>query len=577
MLFDEANYPPAVAPSSCSGCKTYYVDGTNGSDSNSGLTPVLAYKTVAKATTVVAAGDTVLIRKGLYREGINMTNRASGSAGKPITFGAYGDGEVILDGSTKVTWTLGSGTVSTAAPGFTPIGVVVNEVPLKQTSSAANVTSGSGRWHYGSGVLTADLGTASPNSADVVVPKSANAQEHIYFYNNDYLTFKGLTIRGSGSNGIWGYGGNVTVESCVIKFNGKAAVSFLKTGAADNKVLTSHIYHNVLLNWPRGNNGYATAGGGWPGTVIWWAGKNPVARGNIVHMNGGEGILTYGTQAGVTTGGAVFEQNMVYDNWSVNMYVDNQVNAVIRNNLIFNHPVDTSNFYNNNASLAKFSVCLMLADEYNSSDGTNNHANLSGTQVYNNIIAGCRIGIRDYSEGSPTIAYHGLKNTVIANNTIIMPYDRTPFTNGGTDVFGIYLLDNGSQNTNTKIQNNIVYGFTGDPLVFSEYAGAIPGVSLNYNQYYSATGTNIFGYGPSWTETTYASWKSVTGADANSKYGDPLLVDVTKFRATGTAPYDYANANLGSGSPAAGAGTAQSAFNFNFTGATRSTWNIGAY
>jgi hypothetical protein len=528
--------------------------------------------------SLVAAGDTVLIRKGLYREGINMTSGGSGSAGKPITFGAYGDGEVILDGSKAVTWTLSSGTVSTASPGFTPSAVVVNEVPLKQTTSAANVTSGSGRWYFGSGVLTADLGTASPNSADVVVPNNTNAQEHVYFYNNDYLTFKGLTIRGSGSNGIWGYGNNITIESCVIKFNGKAAVSFQSDGGVNNKVLTSHIYHNVLTNWPRGNNGYASAGGGWPGTVIWWSGLNPVARGNIVHMNGGEGILTYGTQAGVTTGGALFEQNMVYDNWSVNIYVDNQVNAVIRNNFIFNHPPNTANYINGNASLAKFSVCMMLADEYNSSDGTNNHANLSGTQVYNNIIAGCRIGIRDYSEGTPTQQYHGMKNAVIANNTIIMPYDKAPYAAAGSDIFGIYLVDNGNNNTNSRIQNNIIYGFTGDPLMFSEYSGTIPGININYNEYYSVTGSTMFGYGPSWISATWATWKSVTGADANSKYANPLLVDVTQFRASGTTPYDYANANLGSGSPAAGAGTSQAAtFNFNFTGASRSGWNIGAY
>jgi hypothetical protein len=577
VVFNAASYPPTVPASTCTGCKTYYVDGTSGSDSNTGLTTALALKTIAKSVPLVKAGDTVLIRKGLYREGINMTNHASGSAGKPITFGSYGDGEVILDGSTKVTWTLSSGTVSTASPGFTPIGVVANEVPLKQTTSVANVTAGSGRWYYGGGVLTADLGTTSPNTADVVVPKSADAQEHVYFYNNDYLTFKGLTIRGSGAGGVWGYGNNITIESCVIKFNGKSAVSFQTAGGKNNQVLTSHIYHNVLTNWPRGNNGYASAGGGWPGTVIWWANQNPVARGNIVHMNGGEGLLTYGTQAGVTSGNALFEQNIVYDNWSVNIYVDNKVNGVFRNNFIFDHPPNTADYINNDASLAKFSVCMMLADEYNSSDGTNNHANLSGTQVYNNIFAGCRIGIRDYSEGTPTIQYHGLKNTVIANNTIIMPHDATPYNNAGTNIFGIYLQNNGSNNSNTNIQNNIVYGFTGDPLVFSEYAGAITGVKLNYNDYYSGSGTNMFGYGPSWTSATWATWKSKTGADANSKYADPLLTDVTQFRAAGTGQYDYNNANLRGGSPALGAGTPQTAFGFNFLGATRSTWNIGAY
>jgi hypothetical protein len=56
---------------------------------------------------LVAAGDTVLTRKGLYREGINMTNHASCSSGKPIAFGVYGDGEVIPAGSVMGAWTQG--------------------------------------------------------------------------------------------------------------------------------------------------------------------------------------------------------------------------------------------------------------------------------------------------------------------------------------------------------------------------------------------------------------------------------------------------------------------------------------
>jgi hypothetical protein len=103
----------AVPPSGTG--RTFYVDGTNGSNANNGTTSTTAFKTIARALSVpLAAGDTVLIRKGLYREGIdlNAANSASGTAAKPITFGSFGDGEVILDGSTRVIgWTLVSGTV----------------------------------------------------------------------------------------------------------------------------------------------------------------------------------------------------------------------------------------------------------------------------------------------------------------------------------------------------------------------------------------------------------------------------------------------------------------------------------
>ena len=579
--------PASVAvPASITG-NTYYIDGTLGKDTNDGKSLASAFATVKMGVSKVAAGDTVLIRAGLYREGLNLNGVPSGTAAKPITFGSYGDGEVILDGSTKVSgWTQVSGSIWRAPVSFTPICVVLNDVPLKQTPEGASaVTAGSGKWFYDSAAktITADVGSVDPNSADIVVPNNNGSQYHVYFYG-DYYTFKGLTIRGSGSNGVWGYGSHVTVERSNIKFNAKSAVSFLLNGATDNAVLYSHIYQNTLLNWPRGNNGFAEAGGGWSGGIAWSGNLRPVARGNIVHMNGGEGVISYGTWAGKPSGSALFEQNVVYDNWSVNMYFDNQPNDVARNNIIYNHPVDTSTWlYNTNAwpwnEMYKFTVCLMLADEENSSDATNNYANLNGTQVYNNLIAGCRIGIRDYSEGNAnSIKYHGLKNTLIANNTIILP--ATPLPN--TSTMGIFLQDNTTpsgtnRNVNSVIQNNIVYGFGNAPLIWIQNQKALAGVSLSNNLYYSAYATPFSIGFDTVQNVNFASWLSTTGVDALSVFQNPSLVNVNAFQATGTAPYDYNNANLLDTSAARGMGKAQSVFTDNLSSATRSPWNSGAF
>src|SRR5262249_26821649 len=105
---------PVVVPPSSTGT-TYYVDAANGNDGRDGKSLATAFRTVTPATTVTAAGDTVLIRKGLYREPLRVgdwAGTATGSAAKPITFGSYGDGEVILDGSAKVTgWSHYNGNV----------------------------------------------------------------------------------------------------------------------------------------------------------------------------------------------------------------------------------------------------------------------------------------------------------------------------------------------------------------------------------------------------------------------------------------------------------------------------------
>lgn len=89
-------------------CCSYYVDATGGDDANSGQTPTLAWKTIAKvnAATLVA-GQSVGFKRGeTWRE--TLTPGQSGAAGSPITFAAYGSGaKPIISGADVVTgaWT----------------------------------------------------------------------------------------------------------------------------------------------------------------------------------------------------------------------------------------------------------------------------------------------------------------------------------------------------------------------------------------------------------------------------------------------------------------------------------------
>jgi hypothetical protein len=160
-----------------------------------------------------------------------------------------------------------------------------------------------------------------------------------------------------------------------------------------------------------------------------------------------------------------------------------------------------------------------------------------------------------------------------------MPFN----TFANTDTFGVYLQDNktpsGTQrNSNTVIQNNIIYGYNADYVFFTQLTGAQGGINLNFNNYFSAT-AKPFGSGDSTVASyTFAQWKAaITGSDVNSKFQDPLLLDLTAFRATGVVPYDFTKANLGPGSPALNAGTPQTFPPVNYTGAARATWNIGAF
>ena len=78
---------------------TYYIDGSNGNDSNPG-TLALQWKTIGKANSRLKAGDTVYIRAGTYSsdssEQINPAN--SGTSGNYITYQNYNDEVVTITG-----------------------------------------------------------------------------------------------------------------------------------------------------------------------------------------------------------------------------------------------------------------------------------------------------------------------------------------------------------------------------------------------------------------------------------------------------------------------------------------------
>jgi hypothetical protein len=82
---------------------TYFV-ATNGSDANAGTKLASPFQTIQHAAAITVAGDICWIRAGVYRETLAPTN--SGISGAPITFAAYSNESVTLDGADLVTgWT----------------------------------------------------------------------------------------------------------------------------------------------------------------------------------------------------------------------------------------------------------------------------------------------------------------------------------------------------------------------------------------------------------------------------------------------------------------------------------------
>jgi parallel beta-helix repeat protein len=82
-------------------CKTtlsptkYYIDSINGNDSNIGLAPKQAFKTISKANQVVRAGDTVIISSGTF-SGQTIRPETSGTPSARITYKVAPGATVII-------------------------------------------------------------------------------------------------------------------------------------------------------------------------------------------------------------------------------------------------------------------------------------------------------------------------------------------------------------------------------------------------------------------------------------------------------------------------------------------------
>ncbi|MCU1281145.1 MAG: Parallel beta-helix repeat protein [bacterium] len=623
---------PDVATAAPPG-KTWYCDAKNGDDSFDGTSFTAVSGNVGPKRTLnailksgaVQAGDTILLGGGIYREYPSF-GMVTGKPGAPITIGSYGrgTGAPILDGGLQPNpWTKysaqGQTTVwQTSTKGLTAItptrpvlGIYVNDGkkeaalkevihgqvtpypnnPLPPNQTQADIKDNSDHWYYdaAAGVLYADfggtLGAGDPNQADLsILFNSLDNKQPLLVLTagHSYFSFVGLTIRASSWNGLYSEVSGLTFDHCDIKFNGGGGISFDAGGSdvtvAHNTVVNTRIWMNVLVNYPRFNNSFT--GGGWPGGLGWHNQSFALAQGNLVYGNGGEGIVDYGTpgsggSAHLSQGNQI-RNNVVFDNFSVNIYLDNTQDVTIDENFVFDHPRDiaqtfdglfaASSGYDQDFGKRLTPSGISLADEPGSSfDGA---AHLSDITVTNNIFAGVPFGFVDYDDGTQGTV-HGLKNCLIANNTFVLAPQAPP----GQTLYGWRHEYTGSKDAsaNSLVQNNIV-AVAGAGSHFVEMNGAGTGIAADHNLY-SGGGVWL----TSDLSQTFVAWEAAhSGWDVHSLNADAMLEDPAEFTQPQKLIYDWAKARPKAGSPTLTAGTTQAKFNGDFTGARRKSWDIGA-
>ena len=259
-------FSPAVA--------TDYFVGPGGEDTNSGLSPVLAFGTVQKGADMAGPGDTVHLQAGTYAEAVRLTR--SGTAGSPITFIADGS-PAVLDGEYRLCPP--GKTPPSAAPRYGFVANAIHDVVL----DGIEVT----RYCY--------TGVVFQFSNDITI-------------RNLNVHHNGLTLRSREGNGIAVQGGtNVLIEHNLVTDNAPKnnksgtgiAVAETDQAIVRNNVADRNNGNGILIEdatnvLVEGNAARFNLGdiGSWGTAGIWVDGGHAITvRGNWFEGNVWDGLL----------------------------------------------------------------------------------------------------------------------------------------------------------------------------------------------------------------------------------------------------------------------------------------------
>lgn len=373
---------------------TYYVAPT-GNDGNPG-TLTAPFKTIQHGADQAAPGDTVLVRGGTYVE--DFTVRVSGTAANPITIKSYPGETAVVDGQ-----------------------YTLPPVPSRGWDGCNNTVSPPVCFHY----------------APMVRVKGS------------HVILEGFVVKRSLGRGIVISPNNGQTPTGVVLRNN--VIHDVRDGGLiildANQILIeeNEIYHS-------GNFATHDRSGsdlGWPVAVVAIRSTDITYRRNKIHRNWGEGLST-----GRGTVGVIIDENEIYDNFALQIYIHRSHQVHVTNNLVYctNHP----DFQRNGNPSAAIII--------------NNESQFAGdltvkdVTVTNNIVTGCLQNLGIWPAGRERA-----KNLLVAHNT----FANATSNPDEKDAVAIKITDGGYDNM--RFVNNIIYqtafkiaAGTDDPeLVFS--------------------------------------------------------------------------------------------------------------
>ena len=470
---------------------TYYVDATNGNDFNNGLSPETAWKTISKVNSMdFKPGDTILFKRGeSWREQLIVPS--SGEEGRPITFGAYGEGEKpIIHGGTTIPSDGWSGPNENGVYTYSYSGIiwfVAEDNNLIPHASDATCIDGNWYWDEVNQILyyKPTSGTPSDHIVDRVTRPNC-----INLYNKHHISIQNLNVMLS-VDGMIGSAKthsitDITISNCEIS-KCRWGIKFEGRNGNNNSNI-------VILNNNLTNNGESIFLGTYD-------------ENNETHKNCSI-IRNTIENTGITTGSEYWEEIIHGDMEAIGL--QNLNNSDVTNNHIINGAPDggivlwTNQNSTSNNNLFKGNYLKNLLGFGIAPGGAYANNTTNNTVAYN-IIVNCGQG------SSPP--YGGLRlnrpqypSNKIYNNVLV-----------GNDI-NIYLY---SLTDDYIIKNNISF----NPVNYHvRRDGEISNNILDYNDYYPTTGAK---FRLDKIDYNFANWKSRSSQDVHSIDQDPLFIDAS--------------------------------------------------
>jgi hypothetical protein len=289
-----------------------------------------------------------------------------------------------------------------------------------------------------------------------------------------WIELSGFDVKNAKAIGIFGWGArNVTIANNHVYGCGRAGIwiGAEARGVSRNiSISNNDVHDNVTENYDHKQSR------GWPQAIGIYKSEHVDVSGNDVHGNDGEGI------AFIVSDHCEARGNRVWDNFSVEIYLDNARLTTVDGNFIYS--TGATHYYRNGAPAFGVGAANERYEEPNA---------LDQLTITNNIILRSRSAIfyGDYERGG------GLHNAVIANNTCYASTQALLQIEAGT-------------HSNTVIANNIFLQSRAAPL--AQIGG--PGLTFRNN---------------AWNRADRGAAASITDI-----VGDPRLAN-----AGGTKPEDY--------------------------------------